>query len=457
MAFGPQEYLERFQEKFRKIVERGEKLITQLPELIKKSVEDKYDHEALVEGMVNNRIHKRRYGTTQASEMADISHGSIYAAEKDGRLPPPVMRNDTKKSTRAGYTINDINHIREVFGTAPRKPPKNRAAIVGILNLKGGCQKTTHCHLFSQYLALRGYRVLILDTDPQGSLSLYFGKRPDFDVRYENTMAPYLLEDDEALVDAGLPEGSCDSLHYAIQKTYWSNIDIIPACLENLNIDILMPQLMNENNATAIERVSRLGDGLREIGDDYDFIVVDGTPSLNISTLNVVSACDMVFVPTPAMFSDYASTLKFTNLIYETTISFQESECYPNMPDVRYFVAKYSANSATKFWAKIIRRVFNVEPGDVLKHESHHSDEIGKSTSNISSIYEVIPSEADNRKRLKKTVEQFDALFNEMHDEIVATCFTESSRQEFTKKIQKVNENAEALDSEISRVIGEVS
>ena len=106
--------------------------------------------------------------------MTGISHTRLYAAEKDGRLPEPDYRKDTKNKVRSGYTINQINHIRSVFKKSQSKPEGSNAAIIGVCNLKGGSRKTTTCHLFSQYLALKGYKVLVLDTDPQGSLSFFF-------------------------------------------------------------------------------------------------------------------------------------------------------------------------------------------------------------------------------------------------------------------------------------------
>ncbi|MFP3441541.1 chromosome partitioning protein, partial [Pantoea sp. SIMBA_133] len=75
--------------------------------------------------------------------MVGISVGTLYAAEQDGRLPPPEYRTDTAKKVRAGYTVNHINHMQRVLGTSPSKPENLPAAICGVLNLKGGSHKTT--------------------------------------------------------------------------------------------------------------------------------------------------------------------------------------------------------------------------------------------------------------------------------------------------------------------------
>lgn len=438
-------YLETMLDKISKVVERGERIMKEIPGLVKKDQMLRFDDEWYESSQVDERIQKRRYGTTQAAEFAGISHSLLYKAEEDGRLPEPDYRQDTATKKRAGYTMNQINHIRQVFGTAPRKPEGASGAIVGVLNLKGGSQKTTTCHLFSQYLAMKGYRVLLLDTDPQGSLSFFFGKRPDDNVHYEDTIAPYLLEDDQALIDVGLPEGSSRSLHYAIQKTYWDNIDIIPSCLQNLNIDLMMPRVMEDAGVPMYDRIMKLRYGLLEVAADYDFVIVDGTPSLNLSTLNVVSACDMVFVPTPAAMLDFASTLQFANMVGETIETYSAGGLFPNIPDVRFFITKFTGSSYAQFMAQIIRRVFNVERGDVLNHEAHASDEIGKANNRTYSIYEQNPVESDNRKRLKETVEMFDKLFEEMHDEIWETCYGDLQRSSHLEKIDQIMANAEAV------------
>ena len=451
-------YLLSILDKIDTAVERGETIIKQIPGLVKKAQKDKHDPDWIETAQVDERIQNRRYGTTQAAEMAGISHSLLYDAESDGRLPKPEWRMDTAKKVRSGYTINHINHIRQVFNTAPRKPEGANAAIVGILNLKGGSRKTTTCHLFSQYLAIQGYKVLLVDTDPQGSLSFFFGKRPDDNVHYENTIAPFLLEDDAALVEAGHPEGTSRSLHYAVQKTYWDNIDIIPSCLQNLNIDLMMPKVMDNANIPLMDRIMKLRSGLVDVGANYDFIIVDGTPSLNISTLNVVSACDICFVPTPAAMLDFASTLQFAALVAETIETYKENEIYPNIPDIRFFITKYSGSSYAQFMGQIIRRVFNVERGDVLSSEAYASDEIGKATNSMYSIYEKNPKESDNRKRLKSTIDMFDKLFAEMHNEIWETCFGDVLRTSHLDKIGDIMANAQSLKQQVkqqAKAIGE--
>ncbi len=443
-------YLEEMLSKVKTVVSNGTTILRKIPLLAKKAQENKMDSSIVDSIIMNERIQRRRFGTKQAAEMAGISHTLLYAAENDGRLPKPDMRTDTLKTTRAGYTINQINHIRDVFGTRPSKPEGANAAIMGIMNLKGGSQKTTNCHLYSQYLATQGYKVLVVDTDPQGSLSFYFGKRPDHDINYENTIAPFLLEDDETLMEYGHPPGTSQSLHYAVQKTYWDNIDIIPSCLQNQHIDLLMPEIMREGELSTYDNIMKLRKGLLEVSKDYDFVIIDGTPSLNLSTLNVISACDIVFIPTPASMLDYASTVQFVALIEETIETYQNGGYYPNIPDLRFFITKFSKNSYAIFMASIIRKVFGIERGDVLKNEAKHSVEIGKASNSIYSVYEINPSEADNRKRLKETIESFDSLYDEMLKAVFETCFDKNTEVDQLDKIDKIIQRDELIREEMA-------
>ena len=273
--------------------------------------------------------------------------------EPSPRIAPPEYREESKKKIRKGYTINQINHIRKILDKAPN--PISPPPIIGILNLKGGSQKTTTCHLFSQHLAIQGYKVLVVDTDPQGSLSALFGKMPGTDIYFENTIGPFILEQDELLTELGYPEGTSSTLHYAIQKTYWDNIDIIPCCLENLGIDLELPLIMNADDGDKTRYITKLSKGLTELKTNYDYIIIDGTPSLNLSTINVVCACDVIFVPTPAEMMDFMSTLQFCTVLSETLEKLIESKIDISMPEIKFFINSHRDQTGMNLMRKIIK------------------------------------------------------------------------------------------------------
>lgn len=448
------EFLRSVLGKMKLIGSRVNKALTNM-EKLSKDAEAQKVASAELKALSQEKVLNKRYGTTDAAKLAGISTTALYAAEEDGTLPLPDLKANATRKVRAGYTINQINHIRKVFNRSPspKLPEGSFAAIVGVLNLKGGSQKTTTVHNLSHYLAIKGYRVLILDTDPQGSLSFFFGKNPDVTVDYEHTMAPYLLEDDEALVEVGLPEGSASTLDYAVQQTYWNNIDIIPACLQNLNIDLTMQHVVKTSGMSQLDAMMKLRTGLLGLSDNYDFILLDGTPSLNLTTVNVISACDMCFVPTPAAMSDFASTGKFISLIEQTIEMFDEEEIYPNLPDVRFFITKFSKSSYSKYMARFIRKIFEVEEGDVLQCIAEHSDEVGKAANKMLSVYEVNQGDADNPRKLKATIQMYDELFSEILDAVIEHCFDGESRDVSSDhQLAKLQERKERWDEAVSIV-----
>lgn len=364
---------------------------------------------------LERKVLTRRYRPKDAVDMIGVSMSKFDNAIASGLLPPPDMRTDTKRKMKAGYTINQINHARRIFGKAPSKPSDLLGVVIGIANLKGGAEKTTLCTNLAQKAALEGLSVLIVDTDPQGSITFAMGKNPNIDVLYEHTMAPYLLEDKEALEDAGFGPDAYKNLDYAIQDTYWDNIKIIPACMDCLTIDLELPAINQAAKIGTKQAVQKLRVGLQNARQKFDIILMDGTPSLNISTLNVFSACDYIYVPTPSAILDLSSTVAFVDLLHLTLSKYKTDGVIPNVPEIKFVISKVSKSPATQRLAQYGRAIFSAASlEDVLLAELHHSEEVSKAGVKAISVYEVKPSESDNPDRLRATTDMFDRVYNEV-------------------------------------------
>ena len=164
------------------------------------------------------------------------------------------------------------------------------AKIVAIANQKGGVGKTTTAVNLSSCVAALGKRVLIVDLDPQGNTTTGYGipKRSVEKGTYEILI------------------GRCRASE-AIRKTEYrtdvigSNTRLAGARLEMIDIP---------------GRESRLRKALAEVQKDYDFIFIDCPPSLDLLTLNGLSACDSVLIPVQCEYyaleglSELISTLK---------------------------------------------------------------------------------------------------------------------------------------------------
>ena len=144
--------------------------------------------------------------------------------------------------------------------------------IVAIANQKGGVGKTTTAINLSAALAEEGKRILVVDIDPQGNCTSGFGI--DKNSR-ENTIYELLLDD-------------C-TINECIIRKVMEGIDLIPS---NVNLAASEIELIGIPRKEFILR-----DALDYIRDDYDYIVMDCPPSLNVLTVNAMVAADSVIVP----------------------------------------------------------------------------------------------------------------------------------------------------------------
>jgi len=158
------------------------------------------------------------------------------------------------------------------------------AKIMAIANQKGGTGKSTAAINLSKALAASGYRVLCADMDPQANLSMGLGiERPD--------ELMVTMNDVLALVTEGrdLPDKS----EYVLQS---GNLDVIPS---NINLSVTEINLRNELGG---ERA--LSELLEPLRADYDYMILDTSPSIGMLTINALAAADSVIIPvSPQLWS----------------------------------------------------------------------------------------------------------------------------------------------------------
>ncbi len=144
--------------------------------------------------------------------------------------------------------------------------------IIAIANQKGGVGKTTTSINLSASLAAKGKKVLVIDTDPQGNTTSGFG----IDKNYlENTIYELIL-------------GEC-SISDCIIKDVIDNVSVVPS---NVNLAAAEIELIGVDKKEYI-----LKNEVDYVKDDYDFIIIDCPPSLNMLTINSMTTADSVLVP----------------------------------------------------------------------------------------------------------------------------------------------------------------
>jgi chromosome partitioning protein len=244
-----------------------------------------------------------------AGPVTDEGSSSSQAAGKDPSSMPPAgeapaeSSNKSKPVPPVGEAV-DVDESEEPARMMARdliapsrheavadepavEAPTTHAEVIAFANQKGGVAKTTTTLNLAVAFAESGYRVLCVDLDPQGNLTMSQGIDPD---KVEKSLYDVLVND--------MP------IAEIIQKR---EIDIAVASIDLAGAEIAM--------STKIGRERSLEKALKEVAGDYDFVCIDTPPSLGLLTINALTAASKVIVPVQCEYLSMRGLVQLQNTL----------------------------------------------------------------------------------------------------------------------------------------------
>lgn len=245
------------------------------------------------------------YTGSQVAALCGIDRARLNYLAARGELPAGSVESVGKSRK---FTLVEARKCIKQLNIYPPRPEAGRGRIIAVGNFKGGVSKTTTTMTLAQGLTLRGRRILVVDLDPQASLSTLNGILADTEVTEEETVLPLIYGDET-------------SLAYAIQNSYWDGLDLIPASSALFSAEFYLP--LKQSRDKQFEFWNVLKRGLHPLTYDYDAILIDTPPALSYLTINAFMAADGIIVPTPPNALDFASSTQFWTLFSDLATNMQ--------------------------------------------------------------------------------------------------------------------------------------
>ena len=341
-----------------------------------------------------------KFSVTRAAELVGRTSPAIREAEKDGRLP---VIERTQTGRRVGYTLEEVNRMREVFGTRPWREAGDPISIIAVQNFKGGVGKSTVSVHLAQYLAMQGYRVCLIDCDSQGSSTTMLGYIPDLDISEEDTLYPFIRNSEMS------------SLAYAVRETHWHGLHLIPANLRLYSAEYELAARIARSDGMLLNRIA---EGIQSISEHFDVVILDPPPALGTVSLSVMRAANALLIPVPPTVVDFTSTTSFLAMLHESMGVLAERGLPIDLQWIRFLATR--ADEQKSMQRELLQVMRDLLGENMLRAVLRDSAEIDNASARMMSVYEL-DQPVTSRETYQRCMNYLNAVNSEIETQIRLT------------------------------------
>ena len=343
----------------------------------------------------------RRFSAGEAAELLGISTSFLRKLHFDNK----VVDVQTSPGGRRHYSAEDLLSIRRTLESTAKsrgayqrgRRDGDKLQVLSFLNFKGGSGKTTSAIHVAQRLALKGYRVLCVDIDPQASLTTLFGYRPEYDFLNSGTIYDAIQYDDPV------------PLADVIQKTFFTGIDLAPGGLMLQEFEHETPQALLNNTQPAF--FARLATSLQDVEQNYDVVIFDCPPQLGYLTMSALCASTGVLITVVPNMLDVASMSQFLQMSADLLDVVSNAGASMEFDFLRFLINRYEPNDGPQQQVlSFLRQLFDEE---VMVAPMLKSTAISDAGLTHQTIYEV-----DRSQFHRSTYDRAVDSLNLVNDEI---------------------------------------
>ncbi|GHG99228.1 plasmid partitioning protein RepA [Pseudodonghicola xiamenensis] len=342
----------------------------------------------------------RKFHPAEVSELTGISMSNLRTRHQDGDFPDV----ETDSRGRRLYSAEEIDQIRHVMARTgrngdaylPGRREGDALQVISIVNFKGGSSKTTTAIHLAQRYALRGYRVLAIDMDPQASLTTMFGYRPEIEFAESGTIYDALKYNDPV------------PLSQVVRETYFHNLHLAPAGL-------LLSEYETETAYALQHKVDppftqRLAIALDEIEANYDLVIIDCPPQLGFTTMTALLASTGLLITVIPSMLDVASMAQFLEMAGETVQTLEEVNGPIDWNFLKFLITRYEPTDVPQ--SQMAGFLRSILLNQVLTTPMLKSTAISDAGMTQQTIYELDPSQVV-KKTLDRILESVNGVANE--------------------------------------------